>query len=301
MAKLTNKTKRRIYTAAVCVLSVVLVVCIGLLIWYGIQSGKSEKLYSDLQTMVDAARPSVTRPVPAVPPALSDPTGPQPTDQTTLPPETEPQATEPESPWVEVTDPETGETVLVLPEYAPIYELNNDLVGWLRIPGSDINYPVMQTPDNPDYYLHHDFNGEYSIGGCLYAEEAADVFKPSDNITIYGHRMTDDSMFNQLLRYQEKEYYEQYPYIYFDTLTERHTYEIVFAFKTTANVGGIPYHEFVDAYNEYDFHDFVDTIRPVSIYNNGVKFTYGDKLLTLSTCEYTRDNGRFVIIARRIS
>lgn len=297
MAKLTNKTKRRIYTAAICVLSVILAVCVGMLIWYGIQSRRSGQLYSQLQSMVDAVRPSVTRPVPTEPSATTGPAQSQPAE----PSETVPEETEPESPWVEVTDPETGETVLVLPEYAAVYELNNDLVGWLQIPGSDIDYPVMQTPDNPNYYLHHDFNREYSIGGCLYAAEKADVFKPSDNITIYGHRMTDDSMFNQLLRYQEKEYYEQYPYIYFDTLTERHTYEIVFVFKTTANVGGIPYHQFVDAWNEYDFYDFVDTIRPVSIYNNDASFTYGDKLLTLSTCEYTRDNGRFVVVAKRIS
>ena len=304
MAKLSNKSKRRIYTALIAVLSVTLAVSVGLLIWYGIQSRHSKNLYTDLQSMVESARPTAT--VPQVRPSATEPTEPaaatDPSTQPTQPVRTEPPETEPTSPWVEVTDPETGETVQILPEYAPVYERNNDLIGWLRIPGSDINYPVMQTPDNPDYYLTHDFNREFSFGGCLYAEEGADVFAPSDNVTIYGHRMTDDSMFNQLLRYREKEYYEQYPYIHFDTLTERHTYEIIFAFKTTSVQGeGIPYHNFVDAYNEYDFHHFVDSIRSVSIYNNGVKFTYGDKLLTLSTCEYSQENGRFVIIARRIS
>lgn len=309
MTKLSNKTKRRLYTAAIVVLSVVLAVCIGLLIWYGIQSRQSEKLYTDLQSVVDQARatlPSTTAPAPTRPTQPTQPiqSGTQPTQpEATLPPQTtEPTPTEPVSPWVEVTDPETGETVLVLPEYAQLYQMNNDLIGWLEIDGSDIRYPVMQTPDSPDFYLRHDFNREYSIGGCLYAEEAADVFAPSDNVTIYGHRMSDDSMFNQLLRYQQEEYWRQYPYIRFDTLTERHVYEIVFAFKTTATLGeGLAYHNFVDAYHEYHFYEFIDQCRDLTIYNSSAKLTYGDKLITLSTCEYTRQNGRFVIIAKRIS
>ena len=302
MAKLSNKTKRRIYTAAIAVLSGVLAVCVGLLIWYTVQSKQSEKLYTDLQNVVDQVR--ATLPEPTVP-ALTEPAvttdSSEPGD--TLPPETtEPASTEPASAWVEVTDPDTGETVLILPEYAQLYQMNNDLIGWLEIDGSDIRYPVMQTPDAPDYYLDHDFNKAYSIGGCLFAEEMADVFAPSDNVTIYGHRMSDDSMFNQLLRYQEEKYWRQYPYIRFDTLKERHLYEIVYVFQTTATLGkGFAYHNFVDAYNEYHFYEFVDGCQELTIYNNTARLTYGDKLITLSTCEYSQPNGRFVIVAKRIS
>ncbi len=292
MAKLSRKTQRKIYTGLIAVLSVILAGCIGLLIWYGAESRQSANLYSDLQSMVDAARatlPTRAEPTPSTQPG-------------TEPAQPEPPETEPTSPWVEVEDPETGEPVLILPEYAELYRLNNDLVGWIRIPGTNIDYPVMQTPHNPNYYLRRDFNKEHSFGGTLYVKEEADVFKPSDNVTIYGHRMSDDTMFNQLTRYTSEEFYKQHPYIYFDTLRERHTYEIVFAFKTSANIGqGFPYHNFVDARDLYDFHEFVDTCRRLTFYNSSVKMTYGDKLLTLSTCEYTLDNGRLVIIARRIT
>ena len=298
MAKLSNKTKRKIYTAAIVVLSVILAVCIGLLIWYTVQSKQSEALYADLQSVVDQARATLPAPTePAMTQTDPEQTRPSQPEQT-VPSQT----TEPASPWVEVTDPDTGETVLVLPEYAQLYTMNNDLIGWLEIDGSDIRYPVMQTPDNPDFYLHRDFNGDYSVGGCLYAEEAADVFAPSDNVTIYGHRMSDDSMFNQLIRYRDKLYCAQYPYIRFDTLTEHHTYTIAFVFLTTTTVGqGFAYHNFVDAYDEYHFYNFVDQCRELSIYDTGVKISYGDSLITLSTCEYSQRNGRFVIVAKRIS
>ena len=106
-----------------------------------VQSRQSQDKYNDLADMVQNAKPTE-------PPPPSD--GPGEPDVTEPP-------TEPPSPWVEVTDPETGETVLVLPEYAELYEMNNDVVGWLAIEGTQINYPVMQTPDSRDYYLHRDF------------------------------------------------------------------------------------------------------------------------------------------------
>ncbi len=293
MAKLSAKTQRKIYSVLIAVLSVILACCIGLLIWYGAESRQSEKLYSNLQSMVDAVKSTL--------PIRTEPSDPVQTEATTES-AAQPEETEPTSPWVEVTDPETGEILQILPEYAEIYQMNNDLVGWIRIEGSDINYPVMQTPNNPDYYLKRDFNGEHSFGGTLYAEEEADVFAPSDNVTIYGHRMNDDSMFNQLIRYQDEAYFQKYPYIQFDTLKERHVYEIVFVFKTSANLGqGFAYHNFVNARDLYEFYDFVDRCRELTFYNSSAKLTYGDKLLTLSTCEYTLDNGRFVVVARRIS
>lgn len=202
---------------------------------------------------------------------------------------------------VEVTDPETGETVLVLPEFKELYVQNNDIVGWMTIPGTEINYPVMQTPNDTDYYLKKNFQKEYSAHGCLYAREVCDVNAPSDNITIYGHRMRDGSMFARLDKFMEKSFFEENSYIYFDTLTQLHTYKILAVFTTTATIGkGFAYHEFVDAKDEAEFNKFVDTCKKLALYDTGVEAQYGDKLITLSTCEYSQTNGRLVVVAKRI-
>lgn len=188
----------------------------------------------------------------------------------------------------------------ILPEYEDLYEINNDLVGWLEIEDTVINYPVMQTPDEPNYYLHQNFDRQYNAHGCLYAAEACDLAAPSDNITIYGHHMKDGSMFAGLAKYVQEAYWETHSYVRFDTLTERHTYQIFAVFRTTANVGGFTYHQFVDAENAEDFDAFIATCKDMSLYDTGITPTYGDKIICLSTCEYTLQNGRLVVAAVRI-
>lgn len=216
------------------------------------------------------------------------------------------------SPSVSYTvDPDTGETIpvavdpselVMLPEYAALYELNDDIVGWIKIDGTPINYPVMQTPDYVDYYLKRDFNEKSSSRGCIYVREQCNVFEPSDNLTIYGHNMNDGSMFNSLSRYQHQSNWEANSYITFDTLYEHHTYQIFAVFKTSANVGkGFTYHLFVDAENEAEFDEFIATCKELAFYDTGITPKYGDKIICLSTCEYTQSNGRLVVCAVRIS
>lgn len=188
-----------------------------------------------------------------------------------------------------------------LPEYVEVSALNPDMVGWMRIDDTKINYPVMQTPDNPDYYLHTDFYGNYTIHGCLYAEEDCDINLPSDNITIYGHHMGDGSMFAGLMKYKNKSYWEDHRYIVFDTLTEHHTYEIFAVLTTTASKGkGFTYHQFIDAKNQQEFEEFIRDCQQLSLYDTGIVPCYGNKLITLSTCEYSQQNGRLVVVAVRI-
>lgn len=210
----------------------------------------------------------------------------------------------------ETTEPEqTREAVVykdadgMLLGYKEIYEMNNDTVGWIRIPGTVLDYPVMQTPDSVDYYLYRNFNKDDSARGSIYAREVCDVDEPSDNITIYGHNMKDGSMFACLHEYIDKETWENNSLIFFDTLWEYHTYEIFAVFKTSANIGeGFSYHKFVDAEDEEEFDEFVKTCKDLAFYDTGITPEYGDKLITLSTCEYTLgDNGRLVVVARRIS
>jgi sortase B len=191
----------------------------------------------------------------------------------------------------------------ILEELQAIYELNNDLVGWIKIEGTNIDYPVMETPNDSDYYLHTSFYHEYADEGCIYVRAACDVFKPSDNITIYGHNMLNGSMFRHLHKYKEKSFYEDHKYIQFDTLYERHTYEIIAVFQTSGTYGkGFAYHMFDTAKSATEFDNFVSQCKALSLYDIETTAEFGDKLITLSTCDKTAlENGRLVVIAKRIS
>lgn len=261
--------KKWLRISLIILFSAVFLVSGYMLLDYFLESKKQASTFDELAGMV-AAGSSVTQPV--------EPTIPAEPEESAVP--TEPQP---------------------LPEYIEVSALNEDMVGWMRIDDTKINYPVMQTPDNPDYYLHTDFYGKYTIHGCLYAEEDCDINLPSDNITIYGHHMGDGSMFAGLMKYKNKSYWEEHRYITFDTLTEHHTYEIFAVFTTTATKGkGFTYHHFINAERPEDFETFVSDCRELSLYDTGIVPTYGDKLITLSTCEYSQKNGRLVVVAVRI-
>ena len=207
-------------------------------------------------------------------------------------------ATEPLIQETEVPESTAPTQPGILPELESLHALNSDLVGWLSIPDTVIDYPVMQTPDQPDFYLNRDFDGEYSIQGCLYAEEECDIAAPSDNVTIYGHCMQDRSMFAELDGYLKQEFWETHDTIRFDSLTERRSYKIFAVFKTTASMGqGFAYHTLVDAAHPEEFNSFIYQCKALAFYDTGITPEYGDKIICLSTCEYTQDNGRLVVAA----
>lgn len=197
------------------------------------------------------------------------------------------------------TDPETG----ILTRYLDFYNRNPDMVGWIKIEGTKLNYPVMQTPHDKDFYLKHNFEREYSDWGAVYAREECDVFKPSDNVTLYGHTMKDGSMFACLHEYTEKEVWEGNNVIFYDTLYERHVYQIFAVFATTASMGeGFSYHRMEDAADEEEFNEFIATCKELAFYETGITPQYGEKVICLSTCEYIEypDHGRLVVAAVRI-
>ncbi|MGN0565970.1 MAG: class B sortase [Candidatus Limousia pullorum] len=192
----------------------------------------------------------------------------------------------------------------VLPELAELYQQNRDLAGWIRIEDTNINYPVMHTPDNPDFYLKHSFDKEYSDYGCPYVQENCDVQLPSDNVIIYGHHMKNGSMFADLEKFKSQDFWQEHKTISFSTVTDIYEYEIVSVFKTfvySDSPDSFKYYHFVNAETPEDFFAFVDRCKELSLYETGVSAEYGDKLITLSTCEYYRTNGRLVVVAKRIS
>lgn len=191
----------------------------------------------------------------------------------------------------------------VLPEYAALYQQNQHMVGWITVPDMKINYPVVQTPEQPNYYLHRDFNGNEAACGCPYVQENCDVDKPSDNLIIYAHNMKNGTMFGELDKFQRKDFWDTHRTLSFDTLAEKRTYEIVSVFKTVAESDSpvaFPYYQFVDAEGEEAFDAFVERSKELSLYDTGVSAVYGDKLITLSTCEYSRKNGRLILLAKQV-
>lgn len=185
-----------------------------------------------------------------------------------------------------------------LAEYLELYRQNEDMVGWIKVEDTNINYPVVQSVNEPNFYLKHKFDKTYSAYGCPYVQ------KPSDNIIIYGHHMNDGSMFTGLMKYRNKSFWEGHKTITFDTLTDRHQYEVIAVFKTVVyadSSDSFKYYEFTDAENAAEFDAYVAKCKELSLYDTGVSTEYGDKLISLSTCEYSRNNGRLVVVAKKIS
>lgn len=196
-----------------------------------------------------------------------------------------------------------AEEKTVLPELAELYQQNSDLVGWIRIEDTNINYPVVQTPDNANFYLKHGFDKEYSDYGCPYVQENCDVQFPSDNVIIYGHHMNNGSMFADLEKFKSEDFWKEHKTFLFNTLTDKCEYEIVAVFKTfvySDSPESFKYYHFVNAGTPEDFSAFIDKCKELSLYDTGVSAEYGDKLITLSTCEYSRANGRLVVVAKRV-
>ncbi len=197
---------------------------------------------------------------------------------------------------------EQAKEPVILNKYAGLYEENSDLTGWLSIDGMKINYPVMQCGDD-EYYLHHDFYGNEDKYGCLYVRERADVNTPGTNVVIYGHNMRDGSMFGDLDFYKDEAFYEEHSIITFDTLYEERSYEIVAVFLSRVygeDEEVFKYYDFYEARTPEEFQDFYENIKSMSLYDTKVTAEYGDTFITLSTCAYHVEDGRLVVVAKRV-
>ncbi len=285
---------KRMLGKAAYILLILVLVCVFLycgwrLLDYFSEGAKTEKEYDNLSDIMQQAKPT------------EDPAKPT-FDWSALERLPVEELVEmPESPYVTVTHSETGKVEVMLPEFAELFAINPDIIGWISIDGTHIDYPVVQRKDKQDYYLYRDFYGRQVMRGCIYADEDCDVLRPSDNVVIYGHMMQDYSMFADLANYTSKKYWQEHPFIQFNTLRSRNTYQIICVFKTTATAGeGFAYHQFIDAQEDSDWDAFWSGCRENAFYDTGLDLDYDDKIITLSTCEYTLTNGRLVVVAKRI-
>ena len=194
----------------------------------------------------------------------------------------------------------------ILPEYQEIYAENQDLVGWLQIDDTIINYPVLQSDSEEDsqFYLTHSFAKKKDKNGSLFMDYRNDFVDRDTNLIIYGHNMKSGAMFGSLKKYLEKGYLEKHPKIRFDTIYERGTYEVIGAFLSEVSYQDeytFRYYNFLNANNESEFEAFCVNVMQLDALKKGtLDAKYGDQLLTLSTCSSYTDEGRMFIIAKRI-
>ena len=200
----------------------------------------------------------------------------------------------------DVTDTRTERMLQV----AELKKQNSDIVGWLEIEGTNINYPVVQGQDN-DFYMTHDYKKETSTSGSLFLDKDYDWSVPSSNLLIYGHNINNGLMFQELLKYEDEEFYKQHPSIRFTTETDDSEYEIISVFKSRvyykSEKNVFRYYYFINAENEEEYNNFVNSAKEASLYDTGKTAKYGDQLITLSTCSYHTEDGRFAVVARKIA
>ncbi len=265
MRELNKREKRRKLTVVFC--SVVAIVCFGYFGVYYYFTDRTEMRYASLAELkgsntLAGIAPSVT---------------------------------------IHYTDDEELE-LEVLEEYQTLYNKNKSLIGWLKIADTNIDYPVMQTVNN-EYYLDHNYSQEYDKNGSLFLDKDCDVVHRNTNLIIYGHHMKSGKMFGNLNKYSSESYCKEHSTIQFDTIYEKGTYEVMYVFRSRIyNEDEIvfKYYQFFDAESEKEFNSYMQEMAALSLYDTGVTAAYGDELLTLSTCDNSEADGRFVVVAKRV-
>lgn len=198
---------------------------------------------------------------------------------------------------------DNDQKVAILDQYAILYSMYPNVIGWIKVDGTPIDYPVMQDTTDGDYYLDHNFEGKDDNKGAPFVDADTKVKPLDSNIVIYGHNTRDGSMFGDLDYYLDEKFYRKHPTISFDTIYEMGTYQIVAVVKTHVrknDESGFRYYWFRNYENRGEFQDLLDFISENQLYDTGEHLSYGDSMIMLSTCEYTVENGRLVVIAKRI-
>lgn len=244
-------------------------ICIGYAVFYYLTASKSEKRWNDIAALVNSN--SLKK-----------------EEKTTV--------------TATLSNKETKE-LTVLPKYETLYNINKKLIGWLKIDDTIIDYPVMQC-DNNTYYLDHNFDQQEDKVGTLFLDYQCDVVNGSDNYIIYGHHLQSGKMFSSLENYQSEKFYQKHKIITFDTIYEEQKFEVMYVFRSRVYNDDevvFKYYQFINANSVEEFNSYMNEMGQMSFYDTGVRANYGDQLLTLSTCDYNENNGRFVVVAKKIN
>ncbi len=185
--------------------------------------------------------------------------------------------------------------------YQDSFLANSDMAAWLQIPGMDIDYPVMWTPEDEEYYLYRGFDGSSNRNGCLILDTDSCLDPLTTNLIIHGHNQESGAMFGHLPKYEDFSFYEEHKNIILYTKELQRNYEIIAVFrsqvyKKTDQV--FKYYKFFQADTQEEFDYFYQNIKDLSLYDTGVSAEFGDHFLTLSTCVYHVERGRLVVVAK---
>ena len=179
---------------------------------------------------------------------------------------------------------------------------NQDIIGFLEIENTNISYPVVQGKDN-EFYMTHNYKKEKSKNGAIFLDKNYDWNIESNNLLIYGHNLNNGTMFQELLKYENEDYYKEHPIILFTTEDEEKKYEIISVFKSKVynkQDDVFKYYFFINRKTEYEYKNYIENIKKISIYNIENTAKYGEELISLSTCSYHIKDGRFVVVGKEM-
>ena len=185
--------------------------------------------------------------------------------------------------------------------YRDSFLANSDMAAWLQIPDTIIDYPVMWTPPDEEYYLRRGFDKKPDSNGCLILDTDSCVDPLTTNLIIHGHNMSSGLMFGTLANYENEAFFQEHKNIILYTEALQRNYEVIAVFrsqvyKKTDQV--FKFYKFFEADTQEEFDDFYNNIKAMSLYDTGVTAEFGDHFLTLSTCSYHVSTGRFVVVAK---
>ncbi len=187
--------------------------------------------------------------------------------------------------------------------YRESFLANEDMAAWIKIEGTVIDYPVMWTPRDEVYYLYRNFEGKEDKNGCLILDTDSSLDPLTTNLIIHGHNMRSGAMFGSLTDYEDEDYCKEHNIITLHTEEYERRYEVIAVFrsqvyKKTDQV--FKFYKFFQANTQEEFDDFYQNIKALSLYDTGVTAEFGNHFITLSTCTYHVEQGRFVVVAKEI-
>lgn len=281
---MNHKNKEKISDILLVIALVCLLTLRLLLLWNQIQDRHSQDMVEELREQASVPAEEFPSPSPATPsPAIT----PAPSPSPTLTPAPTP-----------VPTPEA-----VVNPYREAFLANEDMSAWIQIPGTNIDYPVMWTPEDEEYYLYRDFDGSDNKNGCLILDTDSCLDPLTTNLIIHGHNMKSGAMFGRLTDYQEEAFWQEHKEIILYTEECQRNYEVIAVFRSQVfrkSEDVFKFYQFFQADTQEEFDNFYNNIKEMSLYDTGVTAMFGDHFITLSTCVYHVENGRFVVVAKEI-
>lgn len=193
---------------------------------------------------------------------------------------------------------------MVQKKFAELYRENPDFIGWITISDTKVDYPVMQNMEENEYYIHRNFQQEWDDSGLPFLDFRCSFTEPTDNMLIYGHNMKAGTMFSGIISYNSQEFYDAHKTFTFDTIDGDGEYEVIAAFYSQiypeSDTDSFKYYQFFDAASEEEFNAYVEQVKALTPYEINATAQYGDSLITLSTCAYHTEEGRFAVVARKV-